>query len=166
MRKTITGGPEQQEPTRVAGSWLNLAELSHVEVFSEAAGFPIEDALLEPETPEQAASVGWKAGATGPQRIRFLFDTPQPLRHLLVRFRDTENERMQEFAIVLITMSGGRKEIVRQQWTFSPGGSTEETENYEIAADTGNVKGLEITIDPDRGRDRYPATLAALRVGL
>ena len=56
----------------------------------------------------------------------------------------------------------GKREIVRQQWTFSPGGASEEVEDY--AVDLENIASIELTIDADRGRDRIPATLAELLI--
>lgn len=54
------------------------------------------------------------------------------------------------------------REIVRQQWTFSPNGSTFETEDYSV--DLNSVTKLEIIVDPDPGRGQSRATLNALRV--
>jgi hypothetical protein len=46
------------------------------------------------------------------------------------------------------------------QWTFSPTGSTQETEDHTVNLDS--VTKLEIVIDPDRGRSL--AALNALRL--
>jgi hypothetical protein len=54
------------------------------------------------------------------------------------------------------------REIVRQQWTFSPTGSTQEIEDYEV--ELKSVTQLELVIDPDRGRGHSLATLNALRL--
>ena len=55
------------------------------------------------------------------------------------------------------------REIVRQQWTFSPTGSTQEIEDYAVELES--VTKLELVIDPDRGRGQSLATLNALRLG-
>jgi hypothetical protein len=57
---------------------------------------------------------------------------------------------------------GGLKEIVRQQWNFSPAGATSEVEDYEV--DLDGVSALELAIKPDLTRREAPATLASWRV--
>ncbi len=62
-----------------------------------------------------------------------------------------------------------RRSCVRwwQQFTFSPGGSTEEIEEFQVVLD--GVRVLELRIDPDRAHDPKTsltyASLMALRVG-
>jgi hypothetical protein len=74
-----------------------------------------------------------------------------------------EFERTQEFIIRWSAAAGGpTKEIVRQQWNFSPAGSTSELEDYEVNLD--NVASLELVIKPDLARNSAIATLAAWRV--
>ncbi len=53
------------------------------------------------------------------------------------------------------------KEVVRQQWNFSPYGSTAESEDYAI--DLEKVSILELTIDPDRGAGEALAKFADWR---
>ena len=50
------------------------------------------------------------------------------------------------------------QEIVGPQWTFSPQGSTHETENYHV--DLPAVTVLELTIIPDIRRGNAIASLA------
>jgi hypothetical protein len=54
------------------------------------------------------------------------------------------------------------REIVRQQWNFSPAGSGSEVEDYEV--DLDGVSALELAIKPDLARGEAPATLASWRV--
>jgi hypothetical protein len=42
--------------------------------------------------------------------------------------------------------------------------STSETDWLDLET-LGSLRTLKVAIDPDRGRNRYPATLAALRLG-
>jgi hypothetical protein len=138
--------------------WLNLQELAEVEVTSEAEGYPVESAF------NFGAGPGWRAASRGKQRIRLTFDKPQSIQRLRLQFHEPEVARSQEFAV---RWSGGRneplKEIVRQQWNFSPGGSTTESEDYVV--DLMAVSILELTIDPDRGAGQAFATLAEWRLG-
>ena len=53
-------------------------------------------------------------------------------------------------------------EIVRQQWNFSPAGSTTEIEQYAVDLDAVSV--LELSIQPDLSRREAVATLASWRV--
>jgi len=57
---------------------------------------------------------------------------------------------------------GPAKEIVRQEWNFSPAGSTSEVEDYDVDLDAVSV--LELAIKPDLSRGAAPATLATWRV--
>jgi hypothetical protein len=51
---------------------------------------------------------------------------------------------------------------MRQQWNFSPAGSTTEIEDYAIELNAVSV--LELTIRPDLGGREAVATLAAWRL--
>jgi hypothetical protein len=54
------------------------------------------------------------------------------------------------------------KEVVRQQWNFSPDGSTAESEDYAIDLKGASI--LELTIDPDLGAGEALAKLADRRL--
>ena len=55
------------------------------------------------------------------------------------------------------------EKIVRQQWNFSPAGSTTEIEGYVVELEA--VSGLELTIQPDLSRREAVATLVSWRMG-
>ena len=60
-------------------------------------------------------------------------------------------------------MQGGHsQEIVRQQWNFSPAGSTSEVEEYQT--DLDGVAVLELAIQPDLEGGGARATLAEWRI--
>lgn len=159
MRKTtISTGALPNVPK--SGDWLDLETLAQVEISSEDSQFPIEHAL------GAAATVGWRAGTKGPQVIRILFDTPLAVRRIQVHIVDRDAERSQEFAIIAET-DGQKRDVVRQQFSFSPGGSTEEIEDYTVELNA--VSMLELKIDPDRSHDpkasQHYAVLQSLKVG-
>lgn len=158
MRKTILAAGDAVKAA--GGAWLDLEKLARVEISSEDAVFPIEHAL------GAAATTGWRAAGTGPQVVRVCFDTPQAIRRIQVHVIERAAERSQEFAI-FVESAGGRREVVRQQFTFSPGGSTEEIEDYQV--ELNGVTTLELQIDPDRSHDpklsRSYASLHSLRLG-
>jgi hypothetical protein len=157
LRKITIAQNEGKVPE--SGQWLNLEKIAVAEISSEDPAFPIEHALGE------SAARGWRAAGPGPQRIRLLFDQPQSLRRIQLHFADRTSERSQEFA--LMAMVGDElREVVRQQWNFSPQGTTEEIEDYNV--ELNGVTALELRIDPDRSHDpkqsRHVASLQRLRL--
>src|SRR5581483_11865541 len=138
MRKVVgLQGAETSHPTEP--EWLDAARIASVELTSEDSAFPIEPAFRN-EPP------GWRAGAPGQQRIRLIFDEPQDVRRIRLRFIEHETERTQEFTL-LCESNGATREILRQQWNFSPGGSNVEAEDYRF--DLHEVTALELVIQPD-----------------
>jgi hypothetical protein len=81
-----------------------------------------------------------------------------------LRFHDADCERTQEFILRWSSESGGSAtEIVRQQWNFSPTGSTTEIEDYVV--DLHAVSVLELAIRPDLRQPEAVASLASWRLG-
>ena len=156
MRKRIIT-PFQQETAPSALEWLNLEELAEVEITSEDPAHPIESALL----PGRAS--GWRAAGPGEQKIRLLFAYPQRLRRIWLNFVETRTERTQEYVLRWSPDDGQSfREIVRQQWNFSPQGATNETEDLHVELPAVTV--LELSIIPDiNGGDAF-ASLASLRL--
>ena len=128
-----------------------------MEITSEDAGHPIESALTADDGP------GWLAGEPGEQTIRLLFDEPQALKHIQLVFEEEKRERTHEF-VLRWSSDGGRtyREILRQQYTFSPPGATREVENYAVNLQGVNV--LELRIVPDISKGDSRASLILLRL--
>lgn len=126
MRKSIMSISAGQTVPSSSDQWVDLESVASVELSSEDALHPFENAL------QDGKSDGWKASVPGPQVIRLSFDKPQPIRRLHLEFREDKLERSQEFAVFADSPGQERREIARQQWTFSPGGSTTETEDYMV----------------------------------
>ena len=156
MRKRLLD-PVQKHVTSDDPNWLDLDSLADVEVTSEDPAHPIEAALL----PNRSS--GWRAGGLGEQTIRLLFPTPQRVRRIRLNFVEPGIERTQEY-VLRWSQDGGKtfRDIARQQWNFSPQGSTSETEDHHM--DLSSVTVLELCIIPDIGRNRVPATLDQMRV--
>ena len=132
--------------------------MATVEVTSEDPNFPIESVF------SSSLGYGWRASQNGEQQVRLVFDQPLSVHRIQLHFLEPERERTQEFTIRWSSAQGGEpKEIVRQQWNFSPTGSTSELEDYEVNLDDVSV--LELVIKPDLTRHEAPATLSAWRVG-
>jgi hypothetical protein len=158
MRKRIVGPNQAQPEGESEQRWLDLQQIATVEVTSEDARFPIESAFV----PKGGA--GWRASFPGEQQIRIIFDQPVSLHRIQLRFDEAESERTQEFTLRWSSaVDGSTTEIVRQQWNFSPAGSTREIENY--AVDLDGVSVLELAIQPDVSRREAVATLASWRLG-
>jgi uncharacterized protein (DUF736 family) len=156
MRKTIVR-PESVNPRPNAQEeWLDLEKSAAVEVTSEDPNYPIESALAGRE------GSGWRAAEKGKQVIRLVLDKPRELRRIRLEFSETENSRTQEFTLRWSRADGPMTEIVRQQWTFSPQGSTSEIEDYQVNLDSVSI--LELTLKPDLTPETAIATLAAWRI--
>ena len=156
MRKRII--PQALKETATPGQdWLNVEGLAEVEITSEDAAYPIESALLPGRTS------GWRASGSGKQTIRLLFHDPQPLRRIWLNFAEPGTELTQEY-VLRWSPDGGRsfREIVRQQWTFSPQGTTGETEDHHVELSAVTV--LELSIIPDISRGNAFASLAQMRL--
>jgi hypothetical protein len=143
MRKSIVS-PSAVAATPISDLWRDLERIARVEISSEDEQFPIEHALGKKET------TGWRAAGTGPQLIRLHFDEPLNIKRLRLHFVDKAAERSQEFA-VFAGAGHDLKEVVRQQWSFSPNGSTEEIEDFTV--NLSGITTMEIRIDPDRSHD-------------
>jgi hypothetical protein len=156
MRKRLIT-PSPQAGTPHAEGWLDLDRAASVEVTSEEKDYGIESALVSGE------AQGWRAASPGTQTIRLLFDEPQRLRRISLFFEETETARTQEF-VLRWSPDGGRsfREIVRQQWNFSPPDTVREVEEYQI--DLSGVTVLELVIVPDVSRGSARASLKSLRV--
>ena len=156
MRKRIID-PVRQKTTSPDQDWLNVESLAEVEITSEDAAHPIEFALL----PGQAS--GWRAAGPGKQTIRILFTQPQRLRRIRLNFVETHTERTQEY-VLRWSPDGGQsfREIVRQQWNFSPHGTTGETEDHHVELPAVTV--LELSIIPDISGGNAFASLAQLQL--
>ena len=155
MRKQISPRPQRESPPANTG-WLDLEAVARVEVTSEDAAHPIESALLP------VGATGWRAESPGEQRVRLLFEAPQGLRRIRLLFRKDKEARTQEFVLRWSpTVDGPSRDIVRQQYHFSPSGATEEFEEYRV--ELKDVAALELTIIPNLSGGSY-ASLAQLRL--
>ena len=138
------------------GDWLDLQTLAQVEISSEDPAHPIEFALSDHED-------GWQAAESGEQVVRVLFDEPRELRVIELTFDEHRAARTQEF-LLRWSPDGGRsyRDIVRQQFTFSPPGTTRETERLTV--NLREVTAVELKIVPDISHGSVHASLRSLRM--
>jgi hypothetical protein len=156
MRKRLITPIPQDAPPLDEG-WLDLDGAAVVEVTSEEKEYPVEAALVSGEMR------GWRAADSGTQTIRLIFDEPQRLTRIALVFEEAETERTQEF-VLRWSGDGGRsfREIVRQQWNFSPAQTIREIEDYQV--ELSGVTVLELVIVPDNSRGTARASLKSLRL--
>jgi hypothetical protein len=119
--------------------WLDVERAAVVEVTSEDDDSAVESAFVSGE------ARGWRAAVSGSQTIRLVFDQPQRLRRISLVFEERETARTQEF-VLRSSPDGGTsfREIVRQQWNFSPPETIREDEEYQV--ELSNVTVLELII--------------------
>ena len=154
MRKRIVERPESTHVESMTSTHLVIEAIAQVEVTSEDPERPIDAALYGLETLS-----GWRAAAPGEQRVAILFDEPELVRKMTLKFVETDRPRTHEFVLTWSSQIDGPAHIiVRQQWTFSPTGSTTESETY--CMDLSNVRMLELMIKPDLSD---PSAIASLR---
>ena len=156
MRKRLIHHP-RDDVSSSSSSWLDIEQLAQVEITSEDPAWPIESALIPGTQP------GWRAAHPGAQMIRLVFDAPQALHLLHLVFSEVQHERTQEF-VVQVAADGGQsfREIVRQQYHFSPPGTICEVEDYHMHVE--GVTALAIHIVPDIQGGKAHASLRELRL--
>lgn len=157
MRKTIISHSGTNISLSPAGSWLDLEKVATVELSSEDPEHPFEHAL------RTDPSDGWKASVPGPQVIRLCFDDSQSMKRVRLQFREERIGRAQEIALFATSRTSPRKELVRQQWVFSPGGATTKVEDYYF--DVKGITAIELQIDPGRHDKQVFATLQSVQIG-
>lgn len=157
MRKAIITA-EPMDSTTAEQQWHDLTKIARAELSSENPSFPIESALSSLE------GSGWRASGPGRQIIRLLLDEPLRIRHVQLVFHEDTQPRTQEFVLRWCPDEDGRsyREIVRQQYNFSPPDTIREVEDYTV--DLVDVKLLELSIVPDISGGEAWASLARLRI--
>src|SRR6266496_2709897 len=137
--------------------WLDVERAAMVEITSEDKDYPVESAFAAGE------AQGWRAAEAGTQTIRLVFDEPQRLKRISVLFEEKEIGRTQEF-VLRWSADGGNsfREIVRQQWNFSPPETIREVEEYQV--ELASVTVLELTIVPNTSGGTARASLKSLRL--
>jgi len=155
MRKRIIT-PLQAGSAIPGQAWLNLDAIGQVDISSEAADFPIENALIF------GSNSGWRAAEPGTQTVRLIFDTPQALQRIWLNFVETEVERTQEYLLQWSADGRTFQEIVRQRWNFNPLNASSETEEHQV--DLPSVSVLELIIIPNIGDQQAYASLQGLRL--
>jgi hypothetical protein len=155
MRKRLVTSPAFVPPPDE--NYLDVDRVASVEVTSEEKDYGIESALAS------GGTRGWLASTPGIQTIRLIFDEPQELRRISLIFEENELKRTQEFVLRWSPDRGSSfREIVRQQWNFSPPETKREGEEYQV--ELSGVTVLELRIVPDISGGTAHASLKSLRL--
>jgi len=158
MRKTIITQSIENIPIPDL-SFLDVERLAQVEFTSECQEHPVESVLLLTED----SGAGWRAASPGEQTIRIVFDQPCTIEHILLVFDEQEQSRTQEFVLHwLMDSESAYREILRQQYHFSPPNTTREVEHYQVRL--CRLKALELKIVPDISGGESYAKLKLLRL--
>lgn len=138
-------------------TWLDLESLARVELSSEDPEHPIEAAFRPGPGP------GWRAASPGRQTIRLIFAAPQALRRIRLVIDEATYQRTQEFALTWAEALGApHREIVRQQFTFSPPNTTQQVEDYHV--ELAGVSIIELQIIPEISGSPLLASLAKFQL--
>jgi hypothetical protein len=158
LRKHIVPNPLQAAAVGTEPAGLHIPALATVLVTSEAGDHPV-DLLFDGNN--GPGGTRWVASADGEQTLIVAFDTPQAIREVGLEVEEPSASRTQVLTLSL-SQDGGRtyREIVRQEFNFSPPGTTFEREVWNVPA--GRVTHLRIAIKPDKGGVPHRATLTSL----
>ncbi len=154
MRKQII----TSQPAVPSADGLNLDAIATVLVSSELAGHPVENAFDGRRGP---GGTRWISETGGEQTVKLAFDAPQKIRSVELEIEETETSRTQELQLA-VSCDGEKtyRERVRQEFNFSPGGSTFEREEWTLNAE--GVTHLRLQIKPDKGGQPCRASLTSL----
>lgn len=140
--------------SRPAGE-KDVEALAAVAVTSEAPGHPVDHAFDDRRGPGGSR---WIAAEPGEQAIIIEFDAPQAIREICLEVEEAEVSRTQELHLAL-SWDGGQtyREVLRQEYNFSPPGTTFEREHWQI--NTEGVTHVRLVIKPDKGDRPCRATV-------
>src|SRR5919108_2331580 len=136
----------------------DIAAIATVWVTSEAADAPIDHVFDQSSGPGGSR---WVAAGPGKQRLILAFDTPQTLRTIRLEVEEPEVSRTQVLHLS-VSCDGGQtyQELRRQEYTFSPPGTTFEREEWAVTVE--GATHLQLVITPDKEGAPYRATLTSL----
>lgn len=137
---------------------LDIAATATVQVTSEDPTHPIEHVF---DSRRGLGGSRWVAADPGEQTLILAFDTPQMIHQIIVEIEETDISRTQEL-LLSVSQDGGQtyRELRRQEYNFSPPGTTFEREDWAVLAQ--DVTHLQLWMKPDKGGQPCRATLTSL----
>ena len=160
IRKRIVRDACPTSPLDTELPALDIPAIATVIVSSEETDHPIEHVFDGQQGPGASR---WRAAVPGEQCVIINFDTPQTLHQLVLDIEEPDVSRTQEL-LLSVSSDGGRtyRDVVRQEYNFSPPGTTYERETW--ALNTDRVTHLAIRITPDKDGHAGRATLTSVRL--
>jgi hypothetical protein len=157
LRKYILQRPAEAE---LQHDEIPVVSIATVLVTSETAEYPIENIFDSHRGP---GGTRWIAEAAGEQTLILAFDTPQSIRKVRLEVEEPAIPRTQELQLSL-SQDGGQtyREVLRQEYNFSPPGTSFQREEWTVPAQ--NVTHLRLWIKPDKGGKPCRATLTSFAI--
>lgn len=154
LRKEIVKASRRVAPE----NGLEIAAMARIKLTSEDPEHPI-DHVFDGTTGPGASY--WQAAEPGEQTIVIEFDHPQAIRQLTLEIEETNVSRHQQLQL-LTSQDGGRsyQEILRQEFNFSPPGTTFEQEQWAIPRE--EITHIKLWIQPDMEEKLCSAKLTSI----
>jgi hypothetical protein len=149
MRKRILNREEApRSPSSPPG--LDVSALATVWITSEAKDFPIDNVF---DGTKGSGATRWVAAEPGEQTLILEFDEPQDVKEIELEIEEREAHRIQELSLSASTDGGASyRELLRQEYHFSPSGATFEHEKWSVEAK--GITHLRLRIAPDKDREK------------
>ena len=143
-----------------AANEIDIVSRATISYSSEDPAHPVEHLLDGQSGPGATRWISARADTT--EHIVLEFDRPQRISRLVYEVEEPARERTQEVRVE-VSEDGGRsyRQIVAQEYNFSPGGATYQREEQRL--DLHRVSHLRLTIVPNKNGSGT-ATLTALRL--
>jgi hypothetical protein len=140
------------------GGEISIADTATVLVTSELPDHPIDHICDGQGGP---GSTRWIAEQSGDQTVVLAFDTARNIDTVSLEIEEREVSRTQELTLAT-SRDGGQtyREVLRQEFNFSPSGTTFEHEEWRLAAE--GITNLRVWIRPDKGGKPCRASMTSL----
>jgi hypothetical protein len=137
---------------------IDVVAAATVLITSEDPAHPVENVFDGRRGPGANC---WVAAEDGEQTLVLAFDAPASLNRVILEVEETGVARQQEL-LLSVSCDGGRtyREVLRQEYNFSPPGTTFEREEWSVRAD--GVTHLRLSIKPDKGGKPCRARITSL----
>jgi hypothetical protein len=139
---------------------IDIVSCATIAYSSEHPAHPAEHMLDGRSGPGATRWISARPDAV--EHIVVEFDRPQPISRLVYEVEEAMRERTQEVRVEVSEDGGGvYRQILVQEYTFSPGGATYQREELRFNLDP--VSHLRLTIVPNKSGSGI-ATLTSLRL--
>lgn len=160
LRKQVFKQESRHDSPIASATMLSIPDIASVLVSSEDPSHPIDHVFDDRNGP---GGTRWVAAENGEQTIILAFDDPQRIQKVNLEIEEPEASRTQELSLAISSDSGRTyREVLRQEYNFSPPDSTFEREWWAVPAE--NVTHFRLIIKPDKGGNTCRATVTSLKL--